>query len=61
MHDTSSVAPAAFIRYLPALQAVQKDEPPPEKEPFAHCKTYSVVNQETLLMHEDIHASAKHP
>ena len=37
VHDPASVPPAAFVRYLPALQAVHTDAPLAENCPLAHC------------------------
>ena len=36
-HDEASVAPAALVRYLPALQAVHAVELEAENHPLAHC------------------------
>ncbi len=35
MHERSCVPPAAFVRYLPALQAVHTDAPLAENHPLA--------------------------
>ncbi len=49
VHDSASVPPATFVRYLPALQVVQTAASLPEKDPFWHCIDTICTLEETEL------------
>ncbi len=48
VHEAASVPPAAFVRYLPALQAVHAEAPLRENRPLGHCRHKSI--------HQDLEA-----
>jgi hypothetical protein len=54
VHEAASVPPAALVRYLPALHAVQLDAPLAEYQPIEHCKVpiHTVISfTETTYTH----------